>query len=48
MRKRILGAAFKLFVEKGYAGTSTLEVATRAKVDDQLMVENSSRTSSAQ
>jgi AcrR family transcriptional regulator len=32
MRKRILGAAFKSFVEKGYAGTSTLEIATRAKV----------------
>lgn len=32
MRKRILDAAFKLFVEKGYAGTSTLEIATRAKV----------------
>jgi AcrR family transcriptional regulator len=32
MRERILGAAFKLFVEKGYAGTSTLEIATRAKV----------------
>src|SRR5258708_15247200 len=32
MRKRILGAAFKLFVEKGYAGTSTLEVAACAKV----------------
>jgi len=32
MRKRILRAAFKLFVEKGYAGTSTLEVATCAKV----------------
>ena len=32
MRKRILGAAFELFVEKGYAGTSTLEIATRAKV----------------
>ena len=30
MRKRILGAAFKLFVEKGYAGTSTLAVATCA------------------
>src|SRR4030095_8109826 len=28
----ILGAAFKLFVEKGYAGTSTLDIATRAKV----------------
>ena len=32
MRERILGAAFKLFVEKGYAGTSTLEIATCAKV----------------
>ena len=32
MRKRILGAAFNLFVEKGYAGTSTLEIATCAKV----------------
>ena len=32
MSKRILGAAFKSFVEKGYAGTSTLEIATRAKV----------------
>lgn len=32
MRKRILGAAFKSFTEKGYAGTSTLEIATRAKV----------------
>lgn len=31
-RKRILDAAFKLFVENGYAGTSTLEIATRAKV----------------
>jgi AcrR family transcriptional regulator len=31
-RKRILGAAFKTFVEKGYAGTSTLEIATRARV----------------
>jgi AcrR family transcriptional regulator len=32
MRKRILGVAFKLFTENGYAGTSTLEIATRAKV----------------
>ena len=32
MRKRILAAAFKAFVDKGYAGTSTLEIATRAKV----------------
>jgi AcrR family transcriptional regulator len=32
IRKRILGAAFKSFTEKGYADTSTLEIATRAKV----------------
>ena len=32
MRKRILAAAFKAFTENGYAGTSTLEIATRAKV----------------
>jgi AcrR family transcriptional regulator len=31
-RGRILGAAFGLFMEKGYAGVSTLEIATRAKV----------------
>ena len=32
VRERILGAAFHAFTEKGYAGTSTLEIATRAKV----------------
>jgi AcrR family transcriptional regulator len=32
MRERILGAAFKAFTEKGYAGTSTLDIATRAKI----------------
>ena len=32
IRQRILAAAFKAFTEKGYAGTSTLEIATRAKV----------------
>jgi AcrR family transcriptional regulator len=31
-RERILNAAFCAFMEKGYAGTSTLEIATRAKV----------------
>jgi AcrR family transcriptional regulator len=31
-RERILGAAFKAFTESGYAETSTLEIATRAKV----------------
>lgn len=29
---RILGAAFDLFMEKGYARTSTLEIATRARI----------------
>ena len=29
---RIIGAALKAFMENGYAGTSTLEIATRAKV----------------
>jgi AcrR family transcriptional regulator len=29
---RIVGAAFQAFMEKGYAGTSTLEIATRAKI----------------
>jgi AcrR family transcriptional regulator len=32
LRERILGAAFWSFMEKGYAGTSTLAIATRAKV----------------
>lgn len=31
-RQRILDAAFKTFLERGYAGTSTLEIATRAQV----------------
>ena len=31
-RERILGAAFEAFAEHGYAQTSTLEIATRAKV----------------
>ena len=31
-RERILNAAFSAFMEKGYANTSTLEIATRAKV----------------
>src|SRR5437870_5731047 len=30
--ERILGAAFEAFTQKGYAGTSTLEIAKRAKV----------------
>lgn len=32
LRARILDAAFGAFLELGYAGTSTLEIATRAKV----------------
>lgn len=32
LRDRILGAAFSLFMQRGYAGASTLEIATRAKV----------------
>ena len=32
MCDRIIGAAFDLFMEKGYAHTSTLEIATRARV----------------
>lgn len=32
MRERILRAAFKAFAENGYAGTSTLQIATQAKV----------------
>ena len=31
-RERVLKAAFALFRERGFAGTSTLEIATRAKV----------------
>jgi AcrR family transcriptional regulator len=31
-RERILAAAFTAFCENGYSGTSTLEIATRAKV----------------
>jgi AcrR family transcriptional regulator len=31
-RQRILEAAFAAFMENGYAGTSTLEIATRARV----------------
>src|SRR4029450_3536040 len=32
IRQRILGAAFSAFMEGGYAQTSTLEIATRARV----------------
>src|SRR5579862_5400526 len=32
VRDRILTAAFEAFIERGYAATSTLEIATRARV----------------
>src|SRR5438067_6023515 len=32
VRNRILGAAFSAFMEGGYAQTSTLEIATKARV----------------
>src|ERR1043165_4296174 len=32
VRERILTAAFEAFMERGYAVTSTLEIATRARV----------------
>jgi AcrR family transcriptional regulator len=32
VRRRILGAAFSVFMERGFAETSTLEIATRARV----------------
>jgi len=40
IRKRILEAAFDAFMEKGYAGTSTLEIATRAKVSKRDLYAN--------
>jgi AcrR family transcriptional regulator len=32
IRRRIVGAAFSVFMERGYAQTSTLEIASRARV----------------
>jgi AcrR family transcriptional regulator len=40
MRERILGAAFEAFTEDGYAGTSTLDIATRAKVSKRDLYAN--------
>jgi AcrR family transcriptional regulator len=37
---RILGAAFNAFAENGYAGTSTLEIATRARVSKRDLYAN--------
>jgi AcrR family transcriptional regulator len=39
-RARIIGAAFQAFMEKGYAGTSTLEIATRAKISKRDLYAN--------
>ena len=40
MRERILGAAFKAFTEDGYAETSTLEIARRAKISKRDLYAN--------
>jgi AcrR family transcriptional regulator len=40
LHERILGAAFKAFTEDGYAGTSTLDIATRAKVSKRDLYAN--------
>lgn len=37
VRQRILGAAFSAFMERGYAVTSTLEIATRARVSKRAL-----------
>jgi AcrR family transcriptional regulator len=39
VRLRIIGAAFKLLMERGYDGTNTLEIATRAKVSKRALYE---------
>jgi len=40
VQERILGAAFKAFTQDGYAGTSTLEIARRAKVSKRDLYAN--------
>jgi AcrR family transcriptional regulator len=40
MHERILGAAFKAFTEDGYPDTSTLDIATRAKVSKRDLYAN--------
>jgi len=39
LRQRILSAAFAAFMENGYAETSTLEIATRARVSKRALYE---------
>src|ERR1700751_5835154 len=38
-RQRILEASFAAFMERGFAATSTLEIATRAKVSKRALYE---------
>src|SRR5258707_3618093 len=38
-QQRILGAAFSAFMDKGYAETSTLEIASRARVSKRALYE---------
>src|SRR5271154_2953829 len=40
MHERILGAAFKAFAEDGYDGTSTLDIARRAKISKRDLYAN--------
>ena len=40
IHERILGAAFKAFTEEGYAATSTLDIATGAKVSKRDLYAN--------
>jgi AcrR family transcriptional regulator len=40
MHERILSAAFKAFTEDGYAATSTLDIATRAKISKRDLYAN--------
>jgi AcrR family transcriptional regulator len=40
LQERILGAAFRAFTEDGYAATSTLEIATRAKISKRDLYAN--------
>src|SRR5580700_11829557 len=40
VQERILGAAFKAFTQDGYAGTSTLEIARRAKISKRDLYAN--------
>src|SRR5437868_6483690 len=40
LHKRILRAAFEAFTEEGYAGTSTLDIATRARVSKRDLYAN--------